>query len=155
MKPISIFIFFCFILSSCKKEGTSSDKNYLIFGHFYGECAGERCIEIFRLEDARLLEDKSDSYPNAGNFYKGSYHPLATSKFNEVRDLLSHFPHDLLREANPVIGQPDAGDWGGLYIEYNFNGVRKFWLLDQMKGNVPQKYYGFIDKVNEKIALLH
>ena len=68
--------------------------------------------------------------------------------------MTNYFPTDLLSEKDTVIGQPDAGDWGGLYLEYNFNGVRKFWLLDQKKDNVPTKYHDLIDKVNEKIALL-
>lgn len=31
-------------------EPKFSDNGYLIFGHFYGECLGEGCVEIFRLE---------------------------------------------------------------------------------------------------------
>lgn len=61
---------------------------------------------------------------------------------------------DLLNEPSIVIGQPDAGDWGGFYIEYNFDGVRKFWLLDQMKRNVPNGYHDFLDQVNKKINQL-
>ena len=47
--------------------------------------------------------------------------------------MTKYFPTDLLKETERVIGQPDAGDWGELYVEYNLNGVRKFWLLDQKK----------------------
>jgi len=61
----------------------------------------------------------------------------------------------LLDDHDTIIGQPDAGDWGGLYIEYNKDAVRRYWLLDQMKSNVPEYLYDFIDKVNEKIALIN
>jgi hypothetical protein len=71
-----------------------------------------------------------------------------------VEDLMDFFPQDLLNESDTVIGMPDAGDWGGFYIEYNFNGTRRFWILDKMKTNVPGKYHAFIDKLNEKIDLL-
>lgn len=150
---ISSFVFFS--MQSCSKEdfnGSSTD--YLIFGHFYGECMGESCIEIFKLEKDRILEDTRDIYPGSHQFYDGKYVQLAPQKFNQTKDLIIDFPEDLIKENNRVIGQPDAGDWGGLYIEYNFEGTRKFWLLDQMKSNVPDKYHRFIDEVNEKIAVL-
>jgi hypothetical protein len=115
---------------------------------------GEQCVEIFRLEKEKLCEDTKDQYPNSNDFYSGNYVQLSQQKFDATKDLTNCFPTDLLNETDIVIGQPDAGDWGGLYIEYNFNGVRKFWLLDQNKSNVPTKYHDFIDKVNEKIELL-
>jgi len=142
-------------ISSCRKDNiVLSSSDYLIFGHFYGECFGEECIEIFRLEQNQLLEDTKDVYPNSTSFYNGNYILLPQQKFDYAKDLINFFPSDLLTEPNTVIGQPDAGDWGGLYIEYNIDGTRKFWLLDQMKSNVPSKYHNFIDKVNEKITLI-
>lgn len=45
-------------------------------------------------------------------------------------------------------------DGGGLYIEYNVNGITKYWHLDKMKSEIPEKYHTFIDKVEEKISLL-
>lgn len=144
------------LLSSCKNdlplELVKSD--YLVFGHFYGECAGEGCIEIFKLEQNRLLEDRNDTYPTSSDFYKGNYVTLTPQQFESVKDLLSSFPEDLRKETKRVIGQPDAGDWGGLYIELSYQGHRKFWLIDQAKRNVPAVYHRFIDQVNEKIKLL-
>lgn len=148
---ISIFLV---LLSSCEKEEVSPEPDYLIFGHFYGFCSGERCIEIFKLEKDKLLEDTKDIYPTVSTLYEGTYTQLSQEKFDEVKDLLNQFPEDLLNETAHVIGQPDAGDWGGLYIEYSSGGFRKFWLLDQLKSNVPTKYHQFIDKVNEKISKL-
>jgi hypothetical protein len=145
-----------FLLTSCKKGSNSEllKPDYLIFGHFYGECTGERCIEIFKLEQDKLFEDNRDQYPGSNDFYSGKFVQLSQQEFTITNDLINYFPRDLLDEKGAVIGQPDAGDWGGLYIEYKFLGVRKFWLLDQMKSNVPLKYHNFIDKVNEKIAQL-
>lgn len=154
-KQFFILCLLIITLCSCKKDSViPSTSDYIIFGHFYRECAGEQCIEIFRLEQNRLLEDTKDSYPNSSSFYNGNYKSLTNQKFNDAKELLNFFPNDLLTEINPVIGQPDAGDGGGLYIEYNYNGTRKFWLLDQKKSNVPSKYHNFIDKVNEKIKLI-
>ena len=35
---------------------------------------------------------------------------------------MDEFPSALLDETEVVIGMPDAGDWGGLYIEYKSGG---------------------------------
>ena len=145
-----------FMLTSCEKDDNLelSKSDYIIFGHFYGECMGEQCVEIFRLENEKLFEDTKDQYPNSAEFYVGIWVQLSQQKIIDTKDLTNYFPTDLLNETETVIGQPDAGDWGGLYVEYNYNGVRKFWLLDQKKSNVPTKYHNFIDKINEKIGQL-
>lgn len=154
----NIFITTCLSLilltSCCNDDLKPSKSGYIIFGHFYGECLGEKCIEIFRLEEDKLFEDRNDRYPSSNGFYAGKWEKLSSQKFNDTKDLIDDFPMGLLTEPSIVIGQPDAGDWGGLYIEYNFDGIRKFWLLDQMKRNVPNEYHNFIDKVNEKINQL-
>jgi hypothetical protein len=147
------------VISSCKKETIDnkivlSQSDYLVFGHFYGECDGANCIRIFKLESNQLSEDIRDTYPRSNNFYDGNYVQLSQEKLSIARDLVNDFPTELLNEPKNVIGQPDAGDWGGLYIEYYYKGVKKFWLLDKMKTNVPTKYHNFIDKVNAKIKLL-
>jgi hypothetical protein len=70
-----ILILLCLPLTfliSCKKDNAAiPPSDYLIFGHFYGECSGERCIEIFKLEKDKLFEDKADQYPNYDAFYEG------------------------------------------------------------------------------------
>lgn len=152
LRKISLFCTLAFLFSSCCKDlGGHPTTDYLIFGHFYGECGGEGCIEIYKLEKEKLFEDTNDIYPNADTYYHANYVQLSEEKFKMSKDLVDSFPTDLLKEGSSVIGDPDAGDWGGLYIEYNFNGFRKFWLLDQNKNNVPEKYHRFIDLVNDKI----
>ena len=148
--------FVVFLLAACKKDESVelSKSDYLIFGHYYGRCLGEGCVEIFRLEQDRLFEDIKDDYPRRNEFYQGNFIQLSDQHFNQTKDLKDSFPTDLLSVTDAVIGQPDAGDWGGLYVEYNFDGFRKSWLLDQMKRNVPPQYHNFIDAINEKIDLL-
>jgi hypothetical protein len=150
-----ILILLCFALtffSACKKDSSAiPPSDYLIFGHFYGECSGERCIEIFKLEKDKLFEDNADNYPNYDAFYEGCFAQRAQQKFDNTKDLLNSFPIELLSETKTVLGGPDASDGGGLYIEYNFNGVRKFWLIDHAKSHVPSAYHNFMDKVSNKI----
>ena len=69
----------------------------------------------------------------------------------ESEDKIVH----VLDEESIVIGMPDYADGGGLYIEYHYFGEHKFWLIDQMKTNVPDYLHGFIDIVNEKISIIN
>jgi hypothetical protein len=157
-KIILLFLTPLFVITySCKKEGEQGNEvpDYLIFGHFYGECVGEGCIEIFCLEPTRLLEDANDNYPNSTNYYTADFYELSSGQFNEVNDLMNFFPDTLLGIDDVVIGQPDYADGGGLYIEYNVGSTRDFWLIDQDKNNIPTALHEFVDKVNEKIDLIN
>jgi hypothetical protein len=128
--------------------------NYIVFGHYYGFCGGETCIEKFKLTSDKIYEDISDVYPGTFPLTPPNYVQLSDQKFLLAQDLMSFFPNELLAETSPYIGMPDATDGGGLYIEYHFNGVHKTWLIDQFKENVPITYHAFMDKVNEKIAVM-
>lgn len=147
--PLILLLFFSF---SCNDSTLQLDEDdYLIFGQFYGFCIGDDCIQLFRLESTRLLEDKNDNYPSASTFYNASYKVLSSEKFNKVKSLSLAFPLELLAENDTVIGQPDAGDWGGYYIEYSSKGVRKYWLIDKMRNSTPEYMHSFLTEVDEAI----
>jgi len=144
-----------FLIISCNKDDVSDPFGYLIFGHFYGFCIGESCIQIYKLEKDKLFEDTKKEYPGYNEFYRGSYVKLDNTYFEQVKDLVNSFPEDLLNEQDTVFGCPDCADQGGLYIEYNFNGIHKFWTIDQFTGDVPVYLHGFMEQVNEKIDLIN
>ena len=145
------------LIHSCEKNSSNkpSDTDYLMFGHFYGFCHGEQCIEIFKLEKNKILEDSLDKYPDRTTPYLGKFYALDNAKFNLAKDLTGFFPENLLNEPDTTIGCPDCADQGGLYIEYNFKGVHKFWFIDQSKSSVPEYLHDFMNRVNEKIDLIN
>lgn len=145
---------------ACNEEDNpqpQSTEDYFMFGRFYGECGGEGCVEIFRIQDHRLYEDTLDLYPDFINPYAGQYKALPDSLYQQVKNLQDDFPPALYDEPDPVIGMPDAGDWGGIYVEIYKSGDPEhsgFWLLDQMASNMPEAYNVFVNKINAKIALI-
>lgn len=145
------------LFHSCEKENQTelADSDYIIFGHYYGMCMGD-CIAFFKLEENKLFKGTRTQYPPpySDGFYTGDFVQLSQNQFEEVKDLLGYFPSDLLKESKSVFGCPDCADGGGLYIEYNVKGVRKYWHIDKVRSEVPDKYHTFIGKVEEKIALL-
>jgi len=145
-----LFALLVFAISCGKEKGAADD--YLIFGHFYGECLGEGCIEIYKLEIDQLTEDINDSYPSGADFYGGDYTTeLTQEKLNIASALWDLFPDKLFDEEDTVLGMPDAGDWGGLYVEYKKGDKHAYWVIDQMKKSIPEYTHSFHDKVNEVI----
>lgn len=150
----TIFLSFLVISSCSKKDEKEDPPNYLIFGHYYGECSGESCIEIFCLEPSRLLEDANDNYPGDG-FYSADFFVLSNEQYNDANGLMNFFPDTLLNINETTLGCPDCADGGGLYIEYNVDGVRRYWRIDQNKSNVPSSLHEFMDEVNSRIDLIN
>ena len=154
MKKVLFGLLVIGLLSGCSNDDAEIDingDNFLIFGHFYGECAGEGCVETFKLTGDGLFEDTIDDY-NGQNF---DFVELNTEVFEQVKNLAEFFPNPLLNENEPVIGCPDCADGGGLLVQYSENGNVKSWRIDQVKDNVPTYLHEFIDQVNQKIALIN
>ncbi len=154
-KLLLLFSILAVSLTACKKDRLKlSETNYLVFGEYYSFCQGE-CVVLYRIDSNRVLKAQKPPLPYAFKpFYAGTYTLLPQQKFAITQDLIKDFPMDLLTEPSRIIGEPDAGDWGGFYVEYNFNGVRKSWLIDKMRSNLPTKYLNFADKMDEKLKLL-
>lgn len=118
----TVLIFALVFVVSCTKENTPvkpilASTDYLLFGHYFGECMGEQCIEMFKLEQNQISEDNKDLY-SFTPFYDGNFIPLSEQKFDLAKDLINSFPADLLKETTNTFGCPDCADGGGLYIEY-------------------------------------
>ena len=153
MRNFMVLLVVVIMFSSCKSDDDSTfeDGDYLIFGHFYGMCVGEECVETFKLTADRLYEDSVDDYFETDfKFYQ-----LGQDLFNQVKDLKDYFPEQLLLEDETIFGCPDCADGGGLLIQLSTDGKLYTWKIDQMKENVPEYLYNFMDKVNEKIALIN
>jgi hypothetical protein len=155
-KSILLTVAVLLVTFSCNKQKETPEQKieYIIFGHFYGFCLGERCIEIFKLTESKLYEDDTDSYPTSAQPYQGNFIEMDEEKFLLVNDLADKIPEELLAEQDTIIGSPDAADGGGIYFAIkNDNGTR-YWLIDQMKYNVPNYLHPFMDDINNSILLI-
>jgi hypothetical protein len=79
---------------------------------------------------------------------------LPDSLYQRVKDLPARIPAQLYQESNRVIGQPDAGDWGGYYLEVSQNGKSQFWLIDKPKANLPDYLHAFVDELEASVEQL-
>lgn len=154
MKKVFLLLITLGILISCNKDDDNTvikEPELLIFGHFYGECFGEACVETYKLTESKLFEDTIDDYSGQNLMYV----ELENEKYEQVKDLFDFFPNQLLDESENVFGCPDCADGGGIFIQYLDNGSLKSWRIDQNKDNIPSYLHSFIDKVNEKIVLIN
>ena len=146
------------MLVSCDDDsdtgnGEITADDTFIFGHFYGECFGENCVEIFKIENGMLYEDTKDLYPN-GMSADYDWTLLEESKYQLVRSFPDLFPNELLEESEVTIGQPDAGDWGGYVIGKNIDNELRMWLIDTMDDNIPDYLHEYNDEIGATINLL-
>lgn len=156
MRRISILLILVVALgcSDTPEPQWEFDQSTFIFGQFYGFCLGESCIEIFSIDGGRLYEDTSDRYPAYDAPYVGTYRLLPDEKYQLVRDIPELVPSELISNHDTVIGQPDAGDWGGYYLEFHDRGRRRFWLMDKNELNLPEELKPFARLLGERIALI-
>lgn len=143
---------------SCNRKDEDSVKpspDYIVFGHFYGFCIGEECIEIYKLTNDGLYEDTSDSYPRWDRYDEGKWVKLDQGIFEEVKSLVDHIPQQLLSSDGAVFGSPDAADGGGIYFAIVENGETKQWLIDQMEQNIPVYLRPFKDQINSSISMIN
>ena len=153
LKRLTLLVLTILLCTTCSDDLSFelNDTNYLIFGHSYGECLGERCVETFKLTNEKLFEDINDNY--SGNDL--SFIELGADKFDEVKDLALLFPNQLLYDGKSTFGCPDCTDGGGIFIQYADNGTIQSWRMDQDKNQIPSYLHNFVDKIKEKIALIN
>lgn len=144
-----------FACGSDDEDQGLADYDYIVFGDYYGYCQG-KCVSIYKLEASKLFTDTLQKYPYPGykKAYEGKYEPLGHDLYDQVKDLPEGIPYTKLKSKDVVIGQPDAGDWGGIYLEVSVKGHVDYWFLDKMESNLPDDLKGFVAQLNKKIAVL-
>jgi hypothetical protein len=129
----------------------SEEDEYFVFGHYFGMCQGEKCVEIFKISSEDLFEDSKDAYPDNRSHYIGEFTINRNDKYELVKDLPA-IPDIMLNAPNTVLGCPDCSDGGGLYIEIHKDGETKYWLIDLQR--VPEGLEEFVEDIEAKIKIL-
>ena len=142
------------ILASCNKDEDSKSAagSELIFGHFYGECFGETCVETYKLNDVALFEDIEDGYAGSGPF---DFEQLSVEQFQIADGLKDELPGELLLAEDQTFGCPDCGDWGGVFIQWTDAGTTQTWLADMENSSNPDYLQDFVDNIIETIRLIN
>ncbi len=151
---ILLSIFLSLLFLSCNKDEACQESDFIEFGQYFGYCVGERCIEIFRLDDSMLYEDTSDIYPSGTIDDKRKFVLLSSQKFDLAKGLKTSFPTDLLKETKAIFGIPDAYDQGGLYLRFKSEQTDRIWLFDNDLSQVPEYTHHYLNEVKRIKELL-
>ena len=137
-------------LLGCDKEEVNISARYLVFGHSYGKCVGEECLEVFKLTQDSLYEDLEDNFFTGG----AKFVALSKTKHTLALPLLTSYPEELRDEVNRTFGCPGCHDQASIIIQY-FDGekLQKF-VVDEDKNMVPVFLHTYIDKIQKTIGLL-
>ena len=148
-------IFLIITSSFVGKKTTQVESDYFVFGLFYGECEGADCIQMYKLDKKNLYKDVKSHYPTFSSYYSGTFKKLGNDKFQRIYKITSRIPQELLNSKSGIIGEPDAGDWGGFYFEYSNKGKKKYWIIDKNKNNLSKYLHNFVDDVENTIKQIN
>lgn len=135
---------------ACKEDKSSEPEiDYLIFGHFYGYCMGEHCVETYKLTSEKLYEDTLDRYFHD----EFSFQELTDREYNVALGLglPSDIPEEIRELEEGIIGCPDCADQGGIFIRISRNGTVRSWRFDNDLTNVPEFMVEYLERI--KIAI--
>ena len=96
MQKILALLFIAGLLSCEDKDPGLGNFDYIVFGHYYGFCGGEACVEIFKVTGSDVYEDTKDVYPGRDGIYSGDYQKLDRSFYTLVKGLENYIPSELL-----------------------------------------------------------
>ncbi len=147
IKSLVLFLLLGLLCASCNKTEVPQASEYIEFGQYYGFCFGERCIEIFKLDDSNLYEDTTDIYPSGTINDDRKFILLSSQKFSQAKDLKKNFPLQLLSETKVTFGIPDAYDQGGRFLRYKSADEDRVWLFDNNLDQVPEYLHDYLNEV--------
>ena len=161
-KIIIVQLFLLFIIpfilgSSCETSPLPPATDYIIFGDFYGECVGPKCVNIYKIRDGEIFQDITHIYPSRNSFYSGEWIKLPNAMLNFVNDSINNIPAELIADKSAVIGEPDSHDQGGFYLEVYSNGDQRYhmlWHIDKDFNNVPNYLHNYLRTLESVIDSL-
>ena len=126
--------------------------SYIIIGRYTQAswCAGETCIETFKIDPNGLFEDSNDFLPSAGAFYNGQFDmELSTADYEQILQVLENKNYEPLFDlSDESIGNlfPDNFHF---YFEYKSATIHRSWLIDaSFDGSVPQAVQPLLNDMN-------
>jgi hypothetical protein len=150
MKNLTLLFIAILFVAACNNDDGGME-DYLIFGHHFGFCAGEECLEYFRVTGTELVEYEDNCTPGILSSCIPDSKKLSDAKFTFAQNLIANFPDSLFSETATTIGCPDCADQGGLYLEIKQGDVIRFWDLDNDNSSLPTYLRAYADEVRAAI----
>jgi hypothetical protein len=151
MRLLFFLLISLLLFAGCKKDDPAPSEDhpeFIVFG-FFQNCASESCVEIFKLEPSKLLEDTNEDVPQSNSPYNGNYSvPLSAEKYRQIELLFRNsIPDELLARPSGTVGT--APTWANnFYFEYKTGTEYKHWIIDgSFDGSLPASIQSFVNQV--------
>lgn len=149
-------------LVSCKKDNSATHPDqgfpeFVIFGQAFSPmtCSGnEVCVEMYKLESGRLLEDVIDNQPQAGQPFEGDFaRTLSRSDYDSVLNLFDNkIPQTLLNIESGLYYTNSNGFGSILYFEYKSPTLHRYWLFNTAEtASLPTDVQEFLSVLQNAI----
>lgn len=130
-------------------DKTTPNIEYIVYGVYCGECEGH-CATMFKIDNARLLIDTTDSYfknrpPTGKIIFKGD--TLNKSQFIKAKILKMTIPKLLLTSNDRKFGSPDEYDQCGIFIQFKVDNKLKTFHIDTNLKEVPEEIRGYAQTI--------
>lgn len=152
---LTLIVLLSFYASAFSSQ-QEAEPDYFVFGLLYGKCKSGECIKIYKIENKCIFQYKEETtqYPPFNTFHNGDYVELSRDKYQQVRTVTAKIPQQLIQTQSGKIGKFDEMNQDKLYFEYSDNGVKKFWVIDSNKENLPAYLHAFVDEIGTAIKLI-
>lgn len=130
---------------------------YIIIGKYTTGvwCAGETCVEKYKISTNGIFEDTNDQQPQAGQFANGTFEiELTQSDYEQIIALLNKHTYDeLFQFNNSTLGTMWADNFH-FYFEYKSASKHQVWLIDgSFDGSVPPVLQPFLIDLNQMVQI--
>ncbi len=161
-KILVLLVLITVFFAACKKETNHSASvcpllsadDYLVFGTYYGFCAGN-CTSLYKLTTTEVYEDDINYFEKEKDVVFRSQ-PLGSSKLSLAAELCRSFPFDSIISEKETIGCPDCHDQGVVYVELKKNGLVRKWFIDPdaNQNDVPAYLKSYVKLVKTTVEKL-
>ena len=149
-------VFFCLLIHlffiSCDDRdtnNTSSARNEMIIGLYFGECIGD-CATFYRLDERNVYADVIENGYSEDPAFSSESLNTTEELLNAFIDLENQIPTMLINNEEDSYGCPDCGDWGA--IGFIYQGRR--WTLDNSLNGNPDEIQAFVAEIQRLVMEL-
>ncbi len=127
----------------------------LVFGTYYGFCGGD-CAHLYKIENQKLYADQGidNLYLFRDRELPFATEPRPEEDYAKAKFLISDFPNQLLQEEQQTLGNPDAHDQGGIFLELTMGEEVKKWYLDTSTERLPEYLQEYAKQVMAVVEML-
>ncbi len=153
MHRVALLWCFVFIQICCQKYEPFETRDYLIFGEFWDQCAGD-CVRMYRLDHYSIRIDQEQRLDTAESIRFEDF-GLDPNIRSSAEHLWDEMPLFLLASACGDIGEPDPKRAGAIYLQICRSGKINHWIIGRDLKRLPLFMHRYVNSVLQVLEALN